>query len=375
MSSGWGIYTDFGYVASNVLNAAYDAAQVGFVFTVNDGAGIKKADGSFFSVGDPLSTIQSQNTITGPAVAGEVASPLLEQPYSRQANVGWSHQIGSSTVASADYVRVDGRDLNVRLRPNVRPAPGAPRLLAAVGVSPASSNFRVAVSKGSSQYDAVILALRRRLSRGLDASASYTVAKATSDVGPASDEIVGNLIQDIRDPFGPLQQGPSSRTDSRHMVSVSAIVQMPGGVNVAPILFYRSALPVHTSEGFDANNDGNTVSDRTLLKYRYTGIGGNNQATFEEGGPCETVNCSRRAGFSQFNLRVSRAFPLARGVRIEAIGEIFNLFNAKNPVLAITQPRFVNSAPNPGFMQPNAFAGDVGQTEQRIGQIGLRLTF
>ena len=33
---------------------------------------------------------------------------------------------------------------------------------------------------------------------------------------------------------------------------------------------------------------------------------------FEETGTCETVNCSRRASFSQLNLRVSRAFPLWR---------------------------------------------------------------
>jgi hypothetical protein len=88
-----------------------------------------------------------------------------------------------------------------------------------------------------------------------------------------------------------------------------------------------------------------------------------------------TVNCSRRAGFSQFNLRVSRTFPLTGGVRIEALGEVFNLFNAKNPAFSLTQQRIANGVPSPGFMQPNAYAGDVGQTEQRIGQIGFRLTF
>ena len=372
--AGWGVYTDFGYLASNVLNAAFDAAQVGFIFVATDVTGLKKADGSFFRVGDSLDTIAFLNTVSGPAVAGEVASPLLEQPYTRQANVGWSHQIGGSTVVSADYVRVDGRDLNMRVRPNVRPTPTSERLLAPVGVSPANSAFRVALSKGSSRYDAVILSFRHRLTRGVDASASYTAGKATSDVGTASDEIVGNLIQDIRDPFGPVQQGPSARTDSRHMVSLSGIVRVPGGVDVAPILYYRSALPVHTFEGLDLNGDGNP-NDRTLMRYRYTGLGDDNRATFEEDGACVTVNCSRRAGFSQFNLRVSRTFPLTGGVRIEAIGEIFNLFNAKNPVFSLTQQRIANGVLSQGFMQPNAYAGDVGQTEQRVGQIGFRLTF
>ena len=371
---GWGIYTDFGYIASNVLQAAIDATQVGLVFSVLDPTGIKRADGSFFQVGDPLDTIAHLNAVGAPATA-EVASPRLEQPYTRQANVGWSHQLGRSTVVSADYVRVDGRDLNLRLRPNVRVSPGGPRLLSAVGVQPTNQNFRTVLSKGSSRYDGVILAFRRQLSSGVDASASYTVSKATSDVGTAYDEIVQNLIQDIADPFGDVQQGPSARTDSRHMISISGIIQAPFGVSVAPIFHYRSALPVHTFDGTDANGDGNT-NDRTPMRYRFTGIDADNVATFEEDGSCETVNCSRRAGFSQLNLRVSRSFPLTRGVRIEAIGEVFNVFNAKNPVLALTQRRInSNNTLNPLFMQPSAYAGDVGQTEQRIGQIGFRLTF
>ena len=121
----------------------------------------------------------------------------------------------------------------------------------------------------------------------------------------------------------------------------------------------------------------NREEDRLVyIRQSARGIDADNVATFEEYGSCETVNCSRRAGFSQFNLRVSRTFPLTRGVRIEAIGEVFNLFNAKNPVLALTQRRInSNGTLNTQFMQPSAYAGDVGQTEQRIGQIGFRLTF
>jgi outer membrane receptor protein involved in Fe transport len=376
LRGGWGLYADFGYLASNVLMAAFESIQSGFIFQATDFTGLRKADGTFFRVGDSLETIAFRNTVLPGSVApaGEVVSPLLEQPYSRQANIGWSHQLDASTVVSADYVRVDGRDLNMRLRPNVVVGPNQ-RLLDGVGVSPRSSTFRTAISRGSSRYDGLILAFRRRLSRGVDASASYTASRATSDVGTASDEIVQSLIQDIRDPFGPVQQGPSARTDSRHMVSLSAIVHTPGGVSVAPIFYYRSALPVHTFEGIDVNGDG-MLNDRTALAYRYTGIGADNVAAFEESGPCETVNCSRRAGFSQLNLRVSRAFSLRGSVRIEAIGEVFNLFNAKNPSFPLAQRRLARAnVLNSLFMQPNAYAGDVGQPEQRVGQVGVRITF
>ena len=377
---GWGLYTDFGYIASNALIAAFDAAQAGIVFLASDTNGLRKADGSLFRVTDPLEAIAFRNTVTGGASpSGEVVSPLLEQPYSQQTNLGWSHQLNASTVFTADYVRVNGRDLNMRVRPNVR-INGPQRLLTGVNISPNSGSFRTALSKGSSRYDGLILAFRRRLSRGIDTSASYTLAKATSDVGTAYDEIAQNLIQDIRDPFGPVQQGPSARTDSRHLLSISGIVHAPWDVTVAPIFYYRSTLPVHTAEGIDVNGDG-TANDKTVQAYRYTGVGDDYVATFEEAGTCATVNCSRRAGVSQLNLRVSRAFELWGGIRIEAIGEMFNVFNATNPSFALIQNRMISAFPNPGFvlnpgfMQPNGYAGDVGQPEQRVGQVGFRLTF
>jgi hypothetical protein len=156
---------------------------------------------------------------------------------------------------------------------------------------------------------------------------------------------------------------------------VSAIVEAPWGLRVAPIYFYRSALPVHTFEGIDLNADSQ-VNDRTARAYRFTGLSDTGVATFEEMGDCETVNCSRRASFSQLNLRVSRPFPLWRDVRIEAIAEVFNLFNAKNPSIPLTTQRLSPSgAPLASFMQPNAFAGDFQQPEQRVGQLGFRITF
>src|SRR5699024_6020150 len=119
---------------------------------------------------------------------------------------------------------------------------------------------------------------------------------------------------------------------------------------------------------------GNIV-DITPLAYRYTGLTDNYVATFEEDGPCETVNCSRRAPFSQLNLRVSKSFRVGGAVRLEAIAEIFNLFNAKNPVLNLTQRRVQGANALTSFMQPVAFAGDANQTEQRVGQLGFRLSF
>ena len=374
---GWGVYTDFGYVGSNAVTAILDNSGGGPVFLATSASGLLKQDGTLFRFTDPLSTIQHLNVIpAGTALAaGEVVSPLLEQPYSRQMNLGWAHQLSDSTAVTADYVRVQGRDLNMRLRPNATVGPGQ-RLFTGIPISPANRNFRTAVSRGRSEYDALILAVRRRMSRGFDLTASYTASASRSDIGTAPDEVASDLLQDVRDPFSDVQLGPSARTDARHQVTISAVVTAPWNITIAPIVFYRSALPVHSFVGYDTNGDGANI-DKTPQAYRYTGLNGT-VATFEESGACATVNCSRRAPFSQVNLRVSKAFR-AGPARIEAIAEVFNLLNATNPFLNTTQQRFTGTAANPvpnaGFMQPAAYAGDVGQPEQRVGQLGFRITF
>jgi hypothetical protein len=373
---GWGIYTDFAYTNANVLTAAIDAGGGGGpTFIASAPGGIRRPDGTLFRVSDPLSTIASRNLVNPdiPSLAGEVVSPRLEQPYTYQTTIGWARELGSTTAVTIDYVRVDGRDLNLRLRPNA--VVNGQRYLGDLPIQPNSISFRTALSKGTSRYDALVASVRRRLSGRFDLNASYTLAKATSDVGTAYDEIVQNLVQDVTAPFAPVQEAPSTRTDARHRITVSASVEAPLGLRISPIFFYRSALPTHTFEGLDLNGDRN-LNDKTATAYRFTGLNESGAATFEEAGACETVNCSRRASFSQLNLRVSRSFALWRTARVEAIAEVFNLFNAKNPSLPLTTRHLSSAgAPLSSFMQPTAYAGDVQQPEQRVGQVGFRVTF
>ena len=374
---GWGLYTDFGFTNSNVLFPAIDVAGGhGQVFFVSNPAGIRKADGSFYTAADPISSIASQNEVdpTLAPVFGQVASPRLEQPYTRQTNFGWSHQVDSATALTVDYVRVDGRDINMRFRPNTR-IDGGPRRLADLPIRPNTLSFRTAVSKGESTYDGLIIGLRRRMSKGFDLSASYTLSDARSIIGTANDELDANNIQNAADPYNPVNIGPSTRTDARHRVSVSAVVQAPWGIQVAPFFIYRTGLPTLTFEGIDLNNDGN-VNDITPRAYNFTGLNDDGTATFEDVGPCENVNCSRRAPFSQLNLRLSKSFRISGSARVEAIAEVFNLFNAKNPALPITSQRAnAAGAQVASFMQPVAYAGDIQQPEQRIGQLGVRFSF
>lgn len=63
---------------------------------------------------------------------------------------------------------------------------------------------------------------------------------------------------------------------------------------------------------------------------------------------------------------------------LEAIAEVFNLFNAKNPsgfTLTRTVKTPAGFVPNPAFLVPTVYSGDFQQPDQRIGQIGVRFTF
>jgi hypothetical protein len=268
----------------------------------------------------------------------------------------------------ADLVHSDGRNLNVRARLNTRPG-GGPRRFSDLGIDPNSANFRTVISPLRSTYYALLLSLRRRSATGLDFAVSYTLAKAKSELGQGVDEtgLGANTIQDATNPFAPVQYGPAA-TDARHLVSLSAIVPLGWDIQVAPLFHYRSALPVFIIEGTDRNNDfnSNDIPDRA---FAFADVG----QPPREIGPCNTINCGRGAGSSQFNLRISRQFELRRS-RLTVIAEGFNLFDARNPS-AFNTRRLVGTVQNPDFMQPASFSGDFQQPVQRVGQIALRWSF
>lgn len=373
---GWGIYQDMGYTNANVLFAAIDATGIGSgsVFNVDNPAGIRNPDGSFYRVGQPINNIASQNQAGSGALPliGQFVDPRLQVPYTRQLAFGWSHQLMRSTVFSVDFVRNEGRDLNVRPRINTRPVgqPTAPRRLTFLGLEPNAAGTRPAVSRGRSEYTGLIMGLKRRMLNGVDFSGSYTLSKSRSTIGTAGDELNANNLQEAELLYDdPRTFGPTSRTDARHQGTVAAVLQWKG-LTVSPIFLFRSALPVSITEGLDLNQNGER-NDLPAKAYQFDGVG----KAPKEIGDCKTWNCGRGAPRTQMNLRVSKAFRLVGSSRIEAIGEIFNVLNAKNPSSFRGARLLGNGAPNPDFLQPSEYSGDFQNPEQRVGQIGFRFSF
>jgi outer membrane receptor protein involved in Fe transport len=373
--AGYGRYYDVGYTNANILFAAINATGIGAgqVFSVTDPNGIRRADGQFFRVGDDISTIAHLNEAGGALpLNSHIASPRIRQPYADQYSIGWSHQLNAATVVDVDYVHSEGRDLGWRIQLNgVNPGETA-RRFADLGISPA--NFTIDISDGKSRYDGINFGIRRRMSDGLQFSAWYSLSRAKSTTGNASDELNVQNIQNHLDPYADVQFGPSGRTDARHRITLTAVWEAPLGITVSPVFRYRSALPVATIQGQDLNGNlfNNEIPD---VAFAFDGFNADGTAKVKEIGPCETINCSRGASQSQFNLRVSKGFALIGNARVEAIAEIFNLFNAKNPSGFLTRRILANGDPNPDFMQPTEFSGDFQNPEQRVGQIGFRFTF
>jgi len=100
------------------------------------------------------------------------------------------------------------------------------------------------------------------------------------------------------------------------------------------------------------------------------------QVTVKDIGTCDTVNCGRGFYQTSTNVRVSRVFHLGGRANVEAIGQVFNLFNNINP--SGFRARVVipaSGAADPNLLQPASYSGDFRRPEQRVGEIGLRFTF
>ena len=341
---GWGIYTDFGYTNSNVLFAAADATGNGFghVFNVNNQAGIRNPDGSFYRAGQPLTNIPSQNQVARRRVRRCSASGSIRasrQPYQMQTNVGWSHELTADTVLSVDYVNSLGRDLNFRPRVNQR-IPGnvdPPRLGAAADAAqpehqrqPSGAQPRQSEYNAPDPQRAPAPVEGRRLHRVVHAAEGrehdrQRVRRAEHREHPGPEQSVRRAA---------CSSGRTARPTPATSINLSAVVPAAGRLRRRADLSSTARRCRSTSiDGRDLNLDGDATDipaqrvrgrPRSIRRHRQS-------STVKEIGTCETVNCGRGWSQTQMNIRLSKVFRLGGRARIEAIGEVFNLFNAINP--------------------------------------------
>ena len=139
---------------------------------------------------------------------------------------------------------------------------------------------------------------------------------------------------------------------------------LPIGFRVAPISISPFRAPgLHRPRASTGTCDraANDLPERAVA---FDGFDSNGVVKLKDIGACETINCGRGPRFLAAEPpRVQDVPPRGKRLNIEAIGEIFNLFNAINPaniestISGVVQTvRLVGGAVNPTYMQPTRFA-------------------
>jgi hypothetical protein len=375
LRGGAGRYFDFPYTNATILFPAVAVQSTyGQSYANHNGAGIRNPDGSFFQPGQPLPpNQQSGGTAVNPP--NEVASPTLATPYSDQISLGYSWQVNPWLGLNADASHISYKEIPFRFRGNpiINTTTGERRFNA-------FGSFRIWDGQGFAKYNGINIGGHARLGSEFELQGFYTYSHTTGNILAGADEFrltdaghQGDLraVRDQSiDPYDPLCGacvGPLN-TDMKHRVTLSTLYRAPLGINASGIFRYHSGTPYTAWAGADISCGPTGTVLQCADGYNMDLAPG-----------VTHVNSLRGGSFSQFDVRLSKEFKFFHNYGVEVIGEIFNLFNSKNGVNYNGNCGFDVTARQctfgGGFGEPHAFAGDPGLGEQRLAQLGFRVTF
>jgi carboxypeptidase family protein/TonB-dependent receptor-like protein len=270
-----------------------------------------------------------------------------QNPLVHEYDVVLERRIATNTMVSVSYVGSAGRNLPLFIDTNLFPptstvtylATGGPfdgQLLTMpvfTGARPDPNFSRITTISNivKSRYDALVLQFNRRMTGGLQFQASYTEARAT-DGGQSSQTFTS--ANNVLNPFDLGLEEGTSNFEIRHRFVANAVWNptkrtqsgalntVLTGLTISPTLAITSGIP------YTATLTGNTpVAGRVLTGV--LGAGGTNRL------PSIPRNAYSLPTTANFDLRVSYGFPLGGGGRkLEAIADVFNMFNHLNHTAA-----------------------------------------
>ncbi len=237
-------------------------------------------------------------------------------------------------------------------------------------------------STGTSNYHALNVDVKKRFSHNFQFLGSYTWSHAIDD---SSDLQTLLLPQDNRNLAA---ERANSLFDQRHRFVVSGIITSPEGwrsgggwqrvlsdFTVAPIVEVSSGRPFNILTNIDTNNDQSSQTDRPNVAADGTLV---RPPDFDATCTCFPAgNLGRNAGLTHgyftMDMRIQRAFRIGERLRLDVIGEGFNLFN-----------RFNEASASPFYTDVNAFGKNenghyysrpTAAFDPRQFQFGLRLNW
>jgi Carboxypeptidase regulatory-like domain/TonB dependent receptor len=324
---GYGLFYDLGYGNAGMASSVFPYQGVNFIsssplpFDVTNPA---------FQP-PPFSPIIGANVLEVSAV-----DPNLRLPFTMEWNVAIERELGANQTLMATYVGSDGREL-------LRQDTIFPPLFASMG-----SGAKVLATRnaGYSHYNALQLQFQRRMSRGLQALASYNFAKS-SDLG-SSDEN-GLAAPSVRDIVLPALT--PSDFDIRHSFAAGVSYEIPapswargkailGGWAVDGLVRVSSAPPINVSIIENSPSGGVTFIQADIVPGQPYWIADPTQpsgkalnpAAFTSPAAGQTGDFPRnglRSPYSidQTDLALRRQFNLSERLKLDIRAEYFNVFN------------------------------------------------
>jgi hypothetical protein len=303
----------------------------------------------FFNTPFPLTAAQAAPPpVNTTSIDVRAFDPNLKLPRTYEWNISAEQSLGANQIISASYVGAAGRRL---LRQETITAPNA-----------TFSAISITRNAATSDYHALQFQFQRRLSRGMQALASYTWAKSSDNVSFDTVNTSINTATPVTRMDPQLDRGPSD-FDVRHAFNAALSYNIPtpalGRVGKAilqswaldTIMTARSATPVNVTItrniGFGSYafrpdlvpgiplylNDPNAPGGK---RFNNTPVPGNPRQVGPFFVPTEprqgTLGRNALRGFPvhQIDFALRRQFSLTEKFKLQFKGEVFNIFNHPN---------------------------------------------
>ncbi len=270
----------------------------------------------------------------GDGASGRLMDPNYVSPMAQQWNIGFSREFARDFVLEADYTHILNLKESRRIRLNYK-VNGVRRLTPAfnaAGIDPTTwGDWIQESSVNRSRYDGLNIGVRKRLSHRLTFQTSYVLSKSQGYAGTSGE--FGATALDETAYLAPIELGPTGR-DERHRFVWSGVIDLPWGLQVAPIIQLASARPYTLTAGSDLNGDGVT---NDLCKPGTTGAHGfvcpQNVGWRSQRGGYDLDGNWQSGRFFIWDLRVTKFINLSRireGMNLGFFFEQFNLTNRTN---------------------------------------------